>query len=301
MKIEKQGTPISGGTPNEAQLAQVNLQCKRPMKAEEVYVFAVRLCDDQVDRDFERFDTGALAELGRMFVGKPGIVDHNWSAEKQVARIFDTEVVSEGGVHWLKAWAYMPREGREELIADIESGIRKEVSISCSMKRKECSICGGEMGLCGHGAGRSYDGEICVGILKEPQDAYEFSFVAVPAQPKAGVVKHWKGGEAEMSLKDYVESSGMEGLKNELKKLKKLAEYGEAKRLETEKEVARMGVALELGLGKQAMEQLARELEDDTLEKLYEGLKKKMAQWHCGKPQLESSQETENDRDLYLI
>lgn len=300
MKIEKQGHGLAGGAPDERQLELVNRQSRSPMKAEDVYVFGVRLCDDQVDRDYERFDGQCLSALGQMFVGKPGIVDHNWSAEKQAARIFETQVVAENGVNWLKAWAYIPRTGREGLIGDIESGIRKEVSISCSMGRKECSICGGEIGCCGHVPGRSYEGEICVGILKEPRDAYEFSFVAVPAQPKAGVVKHWKGGE-EMSLKEYVESSGMEHLKNELKKLKQLAMYGETQRQQKEQEVARMGVALELGPSRKEMEQMAQELEDDTLEKLHAGLKKKMEQFHCGKSQLAVDETAKNDKDAYLI
>ena len=300
MKIEKLGQGMAGGTPDDRQLALVNQQSRPPLKAEEVYVFGVRLCDDQVDRDYERFDSQSLSALGKLFLGKPGIVDHNWSAEKQAARIFETQVITEHGANWLKAWAYIPRAGREGLIGDIESGIRKEVSISCSMGRKECSVCGGEIGCCGHVPGRSYEGEICVGILKEPRDAYEFSFVAVPAQPKAGVVKQWKGGE-EMSLKEYVESSGMEHLKQELKRLKQLALYGQSQRQQKEDEVARMGVALELGLSRKELEQLAGELEDDTLEKLHGGLKKKMSQYHCGKSQLAAAEQAEGDKDAYLI
>lgn len=300
MKIEKQGMPLAGGTPDQRQLERVNMQSKTPLKAEEVYVFAVRLCDNQVDRDYERFATEVLPELGRLFVGKPGIVDHNWSAEKQAARIFDTEVVSEGECCWLKAWAYIPRAGKESLIADIESGIRKEVSISCSMAKKECSICGGDIGACGHQPGRCYEGEVCVGILKEPSDAYEFSFVAVPAQPKAGVVKHWKGGE-RMSLKEYVDQSGLDSLKKELSRLKQLALYGEEKRLEKEQEVARMGVALDLGLSRKELEQLALELEDETLDKLHAGLQKKMAQCYCGESQLATDVTEHCDKDAYLI
>lgn len=300
MKIEKQAGTLGGGTPDQAQLEKVNLQCKSPMKAEEVYVFALRLCDDQVDRDGERFDREALRELGRLFVGKPGIVDHNWSAEKQVARIFDTEVIGEKDITWLKAWAYIPRMGKETLIADIESGIRKEVSISCSMEKKECSVCGGELGVCGHRVGRCYDGTVCVGILKEPKDAYEFSFVAVPAQREAGVVKHWKGGEA-MSLRDYVEKSGLDVLKQELQKLKRLAEYGEAQRKSREQEVTRMGVALELGLNKRDLSELAEQLEDETLDKLYEGLKKKLESCYDGRSQLMPDETGNGEKEAYLI
>lgn len=298
MKVSKQAGTLEGGTPTEMQLGQVNRQSKTPMKAEDVYVFALRLCDDQVDRDGERFDGDALEALGRLFLGKPGIVDHNWSAEKQSARIFDTSVVREGDVRWLKAWAYIPRAGRESLIADIESGIRKEISISCSMGKKECSICGGAVNQCGHQIGQSYAGEMCVGILKEPRDAYEFSFVAVPAQSAAGVVKHWKGGE-KMGLKDYVEKSGLDVLKQELQKLKKLAAYGEAQRKQREQEVARMGVALELGLGKNEMLELAELLEDETLDKLYHGLTKKLDGCYDGTSQLQP--DDTGERDAYLI
>lgn len=298
MKVSKQAGAMGGGTPTEMQLAKVNQYSRTPLTAEDVYVFALRLCDDQVDRDGERFDGEGLETLGKLFLGKPGIVDHNWSAEKQSARIFDTQVVQEGTLRWLKAWAYIPRAGREALIADIESGIRKEISISCSMGKRECSICGGAAQTCGHIVGRSYDGELCVGILKEPQDAYEFSFVAVPAQREAGVVKHWKGGE-DMGLKDYVEKSGLDVLKQELQKLKKLAAYGEAQRKQREQEVARMGVALELGLGKNEMLELAELLEDETLDKLHQGLTKKLEGCYDGTSQLQP--DDTGERDAYLI
>ena len=53
------------------------------------------------------------------------------------------------------------------------------------MGRSVCSICGSDYGSCGHRKGESYDGQVCCAILQEPMDAYEFSFVAVPAQKKA--------------------------------------------------------------------------------------------------------------------
>lgn len=300
MKISKQGLGLPGGTPDDAQLQKINGQSKTELTPEEVYAFSVRLCDDQVDRDYERFDGAALEALGQLFVGKPGIVDHNWSAEKQVARVFDTEVVQEVDCRWLKGWAYIPRMGKEALISDIESGIRREVSISCSMGKKVCSICGGEIGSCGHVPGKYYEGQQCVGILREPMDAYEFSFVAVPAQPKAGVVKHWRGGE-DMSLKEYVEKSGLEGLKKEWERLKTLAGYGAAQRREKEQELARMGVALELGLSRMELEEMALGLEDDLLDKLYQGLQKKLGTIHCGKSQLSADVEDICDKDAYLI
>ena len=96
---------------------------------------------------------------------------------------------------WLKAWAYLMRtEKNQELITEIEGGIKKEVSVGCSMGRSVCSVCGAENGACGHVKGQMYGEKLCFMELKDPKDAYEWSFVAVPAQPRAGVVKGFQPG-----------------------------------------------------------------------------------------------------------
>ena len=206
MEIKKATQVVSSGVPTAVQLEAINAQAKAQLNAEQVYVFSLRLCDDQVDRDFERFDTGALPTLAKLFIGKTGVVDHKWSSENQVARIFAAEVVKEDGVSYIKAWAYIRRGGAsEEVIADIEAGIKKEVSVGRAMGRAVCSVCGSEYGSCGHHKGEYYDGMLCCAILKEPMDAYEFSFVAVPAQPNAGVLKGFGG--SRMTLKELADRS----------------------------------------------------------------------------------------------
>ena len=109
MDVKKESSAVGVGVPTEAQMERINALAKGNLTAEQVYVFSVRLCDDQVDRDYERFDTEALEGLAKLFVGKSGIVDHKWSAGGQLARIFGTEVVKEEGVSYLKAWAYIYR------------------------------------------------------------------------------------------------------------------------------------------------------------------------------------------------
>ena len=79
----------------QEELAYINHFTKSPLTAEEVYFFPVRLCDNEVDRDFERFDRAALEKLGELFLGKSGLFDHQWSAQGQTARIYRTEVVEE--------------------------------------------------------------------------------------------------------------------------------------------------------------------------------------------------------------
>jgi len=106
----------SVGTPGQEELAIINRFAKRELKAEEVYAFSVKLCDNEVDRDHERFPLKTLEELAGLFVGKSGIFDHQWSAQGQTARIYRTEVVREEEIitaageayAYLKGWAYIP-------------------------------------------------------------------------------------------------------------------------------------------------------------------------------------------------
>ena len=58
---------------NPQELAQINAWSRRELKAEEVYAFAVKLCDNEVDRDWERFPAATLEELAPLFAGKSGL------------------------------------------------------------------------------------------------------------------------------------------------------------------------------------------------------------------------------------
>ena len=243
MEIKKATEVAGGGVPVGHQLEAINALAKAELTAEQVYVFSLRLCDDQVDRDHERFDTEALAGLAKLFIGKTGIIDHQWSAGNQVARIFETEVVREDRVSYIKAWAYIRRGGRaEELIADIEAGILKEVSVGCAMGMAVCSVCGSEYGTCGHRKGEHYDGQLCCAILREPMDAYEFSFVAVPAQREAGVLKALGGGK---TLKELAEEFGAQG---EYRAMFKEAQLGRQYARQLQDDVVRLCLSLELGV-----------------------------------------------------
>ena len=253
MEIRKAAETVSSGAPTAAQLEAINALTKASLNGEQVYVFSLRLCDDRIDRDGERFDTGALPGLARLFLGKTGILDHRWSTENQVARIFETQVVKEKDASYIRAWAYIRRGGKnDELIADIEAGIKKEVSVGCAMAQAVCSICGSEYGTCGHVKGEHYDGQVCAVILKEPVDAYEFSFVAVPAQREAGVMK---GMGAAVSLKELAAEHGAQA---EYRTLTKEAELGRRYRKDLEDGVVRLGLALELGVSEPVLRSLAQ-------------------------------------------
>ena len=273
MQIKKAAEAMGSGVPTVVQLEAINALAKAQLTAEQVYVFSLRLCDDQVDRDGERFDTAALAGLAKLFVGKTGIVDHCWSTEKQVARIFETQVVKENGVSFIKAWAYIRRGGsNEETIADIEAGIKKEVSVGCAMGRCICSVCGSEYGSCGHLKGESYDGQICCAILQEPVDAYEFSFVAVPAQRDAGVLKALGGRRA---LKELAEEFGAQA---EYRALFKEAELGRQYRKEMERDVIRLCKILDLGVEHDVLAGIVKTAASEDLHKFRSALEAKSAE-----------------------
>ena len=297
MQVKKATEAVNSGMPTAVQMEAINAQAKAQLTAEQVYVFSLRLCDDQVDRDNERFDTAALPALAKLFIGKTGIVDHQWSSEKQVARIFETQVVKEKGISYIKAWAYIRRGGRnDEIIADIEAGIKKEVSVGCAMGIAVCSVCGSEYGTCGHLKGESYDGQVCCAILQEPMDAYEFSFVAVPAQKDAGVLKALGGGKK--CLKELAEEFGAQA---EYRALFKQAELGKRYQKELEDSIVRLGLALELGVDADVLRGIASTAKAEDLLKLRKGLEDRLGEMMPVVTQLNSSGKQEPVESGFLI
>ena len=173
---------------------------RKKLERDEIYTFSLILCDNEIDRDNEKFTVSALHTLAKLFVGKTGIFDHNMKSKDQTARIYSAEVVTDAGrktadgedYTFIKAKAYMVRtEKNKDLIAEIEAGIKKETSVGCCVRDISCSICGKNIKTegCEHQKGKTYGGKLCCYHLSDPSDAYEWSFVAVPAQRNAGVIK----------------------------------------------------------------------------------------------------------------
>ena len=184
-------------------LEKLNQFTRREHTENEVYLFDVILCDNDIDRDLESFSEKALEQMKDLFIGKTGIFDHNLKSSGQTARIYDTELIKSPDKKTkdgrplisLKANAYMIRTGSNaDFIKEIDGGIKKEVSVSCRAGRQVCSVCGADKAesVCSHIPGKTYAGKCCHTILDNIQDAYEWSFVAVPAQTAAGVTKHFR-------------------------------------------------------------------------------------------------------------
>lgn len=182
---------------DEAELELINRQTLRPLAADEVFVFRLAACDNQVDRDNERFTDEALEQMVPLYVGRPVLMDHKWSSKAQTARVYAAGVESKGEYKSLVLRCYMPRtDGTAESIAAIESGVLRECSVGLCISKAVCSICGVDQmdRCCQHRPGATYDGKKCHIDLGDVRDVYEVSMVAVPAQPNAGVVKSKRYG-----------------------------------------------------------------------------------------------------------
>ena len=270
----------------EHELALINAQALRALSADEVFTFRFAACDNQVDRDCERFTDATLEQLAKLYVGKPVLRDHMWSAGAQTARVYDAQVVSEGEVKRLVLSCYMVRTASTaDTIAAIEGGILRECSVGCAVERSVCSICGADRrnGDCGHKKGERYDGALCFTRLMGASDAYEFSFVAVPAQPRAGVVKRF----------------GSEG--TELRMLRKQAELGQRYLTGLRREVVRLAMLADGHLDGKIFTKAVGRLDEAELLELKRAYEAQIAKKFPVAPQLRQQAETKREDDAVFL
>lgn len=149
--------------------------------ADDDYTFTVKLCDNEIDDDNERFSSQCLKQMAEMFVGKYGCI-----GETRIAKIVSTEIVTDENkwatlherYQWLKATVIIPRSNEtEQLIEQIEHGEKPEISVACSVNTSACSICGKTNRSCTHKPGEYYDGKLCYMTLYYPREVFEWAFV----------------------------------------------------------------------------------------------------------------------------
>lgn len=170
---------------------------------------------------------------------------------------------------------------------ELESGIKKEVSVGCSVAEATCSICGADRrkGECGHVKGRCYDGILCCTILDHPTDAYEWSFVAIPAQREAGVIKSFTE-KGERTMEEVWKSLSGEGdlvlhaeerqqLAKEVAILREQAACGRQYREALEKSVVRLCGIVSPEVPHEAMERAAQAMQLDDLQAFEKAFRKR--------------------------
>ena len=194
----------------DADLRKINKYTLNPVSADDVFIFKATIADnEQDDRNYMPFNLKALQDLKKLYPGKTMLKDHRRVADNQIARIYDTELVQDankqtelGELHTeLVAKIYMIKtDSNKDLISEIVGGIKKEVSTSTVPEKMICNICGVDnmKDWCRHYPGYEYDvadntgksaKRRCKMLLHGAKEAYELSFVAVPAQPRAGTHK----------------------------------------------------------------------------------------------------------------
>ncbi|TQI67419.1 hypothetical protein [Clostridium sp. KNHs216] len=302
----------SNQKPDKDGLGKINRYTRREFSADEIYTFSVVLCDNEVDRDCERFTTEALEKLAVLFVGKTGIFNHSMQTQNQTARIYDCAVerdgerTTEAGEPYcrLVARAYLPKSDKNrDLILELDSGIKKEVSVGCAVKKITCSICGADLkkGGCAHGKGKSYGGKTCCAVLSEPTDAYEWSFVAVPAQREAGVIKNFSTENAEEVEKTLALANGevtlsveqAHRLSKKLEALKEQAECGKLYRGELENSFVKYAGIAQPEIPARTAARVAAEMELEDLKCFEKAYRKKAEEVLPLVPQLAAARRAE--------
>lgn len=184
-------------------LELVNQHTVKPLTTDEVYMFKVVLCDNDVDRVNDKMTDDFLVEYAQASKGLTGLKDHDWESDNQLARLYDTEVVTDDNTlnklgeprKYVLGKAYTLTK-YQDYIDKINAGLLKESSVSFDSGGDTCSICGAvttkgedDVAICpnGHVMGKTYEGKLCYNSINKLKDSYEWSLVAVPCQRNSGI------------------------------------------------------------------------------------------------------------------
>jgi hypothetical protein len=196
------------GVPSSEDYEEIKKYLNGEVDQSDIFVYPILLCDNEEDRDGEKFDHAALVEIANKYCGVTGIHDHEHTSSNQHSVTYKTELVTDEAktnslgepYEYVVGYQYMLNNDKNKgLIDDIKAGIKKGASIGFEYKSCKCSICGTnwKTGKCEHKKGKTYKGKKCVGIMTDITDAYEWSFVAVPSQRNAGVIKEYNNEKEE--------------------------------------------------------------------------------------------------------
>ena len=151
------------------------------------------------------------------------------------------------------------------------------------MGKSVCSICGAEDG-CGHEKGQRYGGKLCFRELREPLDAYEWSFVAVPAQRSAGILKRFCQESEDTAV------------------LRKQAALGVKYLTSLRREVVRLAMLADDALDGEAFSAVAAKLDEPELLALHKSYAKQAARRFPTVPQLGTAPaKKREDETVFLV
>lgn len=217
-------------------LELINKYTRTPLTEQDVYLFDVILCDNDIDRVYDKMSDDFLNQLSDKSKTLTGLKDHDWESNNQLSRLYDTEVIEDGVNSLGETRRYVLGKAYtlskySDYIEKINAGLLKEVSVSFESVGDTCSICGehtnkgaGDLATCknNHIAGHEYDGKLCYNNLNTLTDTYEFSLVAVPCQRNAGIKNKSIGGsimkKSKFTLQKLMSSKSFKEMDEELQK-----------------------------------------------------------------------------------
>ena len=180
--------------PSQEDLDIINKMGNIDIKRDEILCFTLRSADIAVDRSYEHFTDGALQRMAEMSVGKSFLMDHNWSTDSHIGKIYAAKAVDGA----LMQKVYVANEDyNRKTIKNILLGIYDKVSVGfgVDLGSMMCDSCGNKSfydEACMHNVGCTDEkGGMTTITIKDISDYYEVSLVPVPAQRDAGISRSY--------------------------------------------------------------------------------------------------------------
>lgn len=178
---------------NQSDMERINSLSLEPLAPEMIHTRSMYLCSDQIcETDWGQFSLNALRQIAERVVGEAVLCGHD-KTSLPIGRFYRAELVERPGPgdgppeKWVRAWFYWLKStnNADDLARNIDGGIYREVSISWRFQAAECSICGGNIKICGHTPGRLYKDKRCTFLIDRIVDVLEGSIVYRAADRKA--------------------------------------------------------------------------------------------------------------------
>lgn len=164
-------------------LDAVNRFALRPMTSDDVAVFTMDLCHNEVDRHFSRFPDEELDRINAMVPGRPLMERHDLRGSLPRGTFFRSALHADGSRTSVRPDVYVLRTGENaDFIRNIEGGVYRETSIGFSFQTPECSVCHRDLRTCDHIPGRSYGDEHCHFVMRDVREVIEGSIVPSGSQ-----------------------------------------------------------------------------------------------------------------------
>jgi phage head maturation protease len=174
---EFRGIPAADG-----EMALVNRFSLKPLSRQDVALFTMQLCHNQLDKHHSRFADDELPKINRMVVGRPLMTNHDL---KRLPKgiFFDSRVQTIGAKMTVCPSFYILRTAANaEFIGNIEGGIYRETSIGFAFDLAECSVCHHDLRQCDHQPGERYGREVCYYTMHNVTSVIEGSIVPAGSQ-----------------------------------------------------------------------------------------------------------------------